>query len=64
MTHQPASVVRRQITVSASQQRAFDFFTARLGTWWPREYSIGTSPMAAFVLEPKCRRGPGQPRQP
>jgi uncharacterized protein YndB with AHSA1/START domain len=27
-------------------------FTSQLGRWWPREYSIGQSPMADFVLEP------------
>ena len=53
MTQHVGTVVRRQITVSASQERAFEVFTARLGTWWPKEYSIGQSPMVDFVLEPK-----------
>ena len=53
MTQYVGTVVRRQITVSASQERAFEVFTARLGTWWPKEYSIGQSPMADFILEPK-----------
>jgi Activator of Hsp90 ATPase homolog 1-like protein len=46
-------MVRRTITVAASQQRAFEVFTAQFGTWWPREYSIGEAEMADFVLEPK-----------
>jgi uncharacterized protein YndB with AHSA1/START domain len=53
MTQHVGTVVRRQITVSVSQQRAFEVFTAQLGAWWPREYSIGKSPMADFVIEPK-----------
>ncbi len=46
-------VVRRTISVGVSQQRAFEVFTAKFGTWWPKEYSIGAAAMADFVLEPK-----------
>ena len=53
MTQHVGNVVRRQITVSGSQERAFEVFTARLGSWWPRAYSIGQSPMADFIIEPK-----------
>ena len=53
MTQHVGTVVRRQITVSASQERAFEVFTARLGTWWPKEYSIGQSAMSDFILEPR-----------
>lgn len=51
--HVDTEVVRKTITVAASQQRAFEVFTAQLGTWWPKEYSIGAADMADFVLEPK-----------
>lgn len=56
MSQQAAAtdVVRRTVTVSASQERAFQVFTEEFGTWWPREYSIGTADMADFVLEPKA----------
>jgi uncharacterized protein YndB with AHSA1/START domain len=47
------AVVRRSITVAASQHRAFEVFTAQLGRWWPKEYRIGAVEMADFVLEPK-----------
>jgi uncharacterized protein YndB with AHSA1/START domain len=47
------AVVRRTITVPVSQQRAFEVFTAELGTWWPKEFSIGEAEMADFVVEPK-----------
>jgi len=52
MTQHVDTVVRRTITVPVSQQRAFEVFTSQLGRWWPREYSIGQSPMADFVVEP------------
>jgi uncharacterized protein YndB with AHSA1/START domain len=47
------AVVRRTITVAASQQRAFEVFTAQFGIWWPKELSIGQAEMADFVVEPK-----------
>jgi uncharacterized protein YndB with AHSA1/START domain len=47
------AVVRRTVTVAASQQRAFEVFTAQYGSWWPKEYSIGEADMADFVLEPE-----------
>ena len=53
MTQHVDTVVRRTITVAAAQQRAFDVFTAQFGTWWPKDYQIGTAPMADFVIEPK-----------
>ncbi|MGH9186147.1 MAG: SRPBCC family protein [Acidimicrobiales bacterium] len=46
-------VVHKTITVGAAPETAFEVFTAKLATWWPKEYSIGESDMADFVLEPK-----------
>jgi uncharacterized protein YndB with AHSA1/START domain len=54
MTQHVMAAVRRTITVGASQQRAFEVFTAQLGTWWPKDYHIGQAPRADFVLEPKA----------
>jgi uncharacterized protein YndB with AHSA1/START domain len=51
--HVDTAVVQRSITVPTSQQRAFEIFTAGLGTWWPKEFSIGEADMADFVVEPK-----------
>ncbi|MGH8933648.1 MAG: SRPBCC family protein [Egibacteraceae bacterium] len=51
--HVDTAVVCRTVTVEVPQQRAFELFTAELGSWWPREYSIGETDMADFVLEPK-----------
>ena len=46
--------VVRTVTVAVPRERAFTVFTEELGTWWPREYSIGASDMADFVMEPKA----------
>ena len=53
MTQHVDTAVRRSITVAASQQRAFELFTAGFGSWWPKAYHIGASDMADFILEPK-----------
>lgn len=51
MIQQTDTPVRRTVTVAASQERAFRVFTEQFGTWWPKEYHIGASEMADFVLE-------------
>jgi len=38
-------VVSRSVTVEVSQQRAFEVFTAKFGSCWPWEYSIGEADM-------------------
>ena len=45
--------VRKSIRVKASQAHAFDVFTAGLGSWWPRQHSIGTTPLKTPVIEPR-----------
>lgn len=40
-------------TVNLSLPRAFDFFTASMGRWWPNEYHIGQADMVDTVLEPR-----------
>jgi uncharacterized protein YndB with AHSA1/START domain len=51
-TIRPAPV-RKSITVKADAARAFEVFTSRIGTWWPRTHCIASSPQKDVVLEPK-----------
>jgi uncharacterized protein YndB with AHSA1/START domain len=52
-TIRPAPV-RKSITVKADAARAFEVFTGRIGSWWPRTHCIGSSPQKDVVLEPKA----------
>lgn len=45
--------VRKSIRVNANQKHAFEVFTAGLGRWWPRNHTIGNSPMKTAVMEPR-----------
>ena len=45
--------VRREITVQATPERAFDVFARDFGRWWPRDKSIGASAQRTAILEPR-----------
>ena len=45
--------VRKSVTVAASQERAFEVYTAGFGTWWPKEHHIGEADMANCQFAPK-----------
>ena len=45
--------VVRSVTVPLSPAQAFDLFTARMTDYWPPEHSIGVSPIAEVVVEPR-----------
>jgi uncharacterized protein YndB with AHSA1/START domain len=45
--------VRKSIKVKTSQARAFEVFTAGLGSWWPGEHHIGAAPLKTPVIEPR-----------
>jgi uncharacterized protein YndB with AHSA1/START domain len=57
-TSRPAAInpapVRKSITVKADAARAFEVFTRRIGSWWPRSHCIGSSPQKEVVLEPRA----------
>jgi uncharacterized protein YndB with AHSA1/START domain len=53
MTQDVSSAVHKSITVAAPRQRAFEVFTAQLGSWWPKDYHIGQAAMADFIIEPR-----------
>ncbi len=46
-------VVRRDVTVEASQQRAFDAFTKQFGDFKPKEHNLLASPIAETTFEPR-----------
>jgi uncharacterized protein YndB with AHSA1/START domain len=45
--------VRKTIQVKASQERAFEVFTAGMGRWWVKGHSINTSPQQDVIVEPR-----------
>jgi uncharacterized protein YndB with AHSA1/START domain len=47
------TVVRRAITVDASQQRAFDAFTRQFGDFKPKEHNLLGSPIVETTFEPR-----------
>ena len=51
-TIKPAPV-RREVTVKASQARAFEVFTANIGRWWPRSHHIGAVDFETVIIEPR-----------
>ena len=47
--------VRKSVLVEASQQRAFDVFTAGFTSWWPLDtHHIGEKDAVAAVMEPRA----------
>jgi uncharacterized protein YndB with AHSA1/START domain len=53
MTQAAEAVVRRQIVVQASIERAFDVFTDRFGDFKPPEHNLLRAPIVETVFEPK-----------
>jgi uncharacterized protein YndB with AHSA1/START domain len=53
MTEIAADVVRRQVAVDASIEKAFAVFTERFGDFKPPEHNLLASPIAATVFEPR-----------
>ena len=47
------TAVRRDITVDATPERAFEVFAGRIDSWWPRDYSVGRSELREVVIEPR-----------
>jgi uncharacterized protein YndB with AHSA1/START domain len=45
--------VRQEVIVAAPIERAFQTFTERFDTWWPRSHHIGEADMDTAVLEPR-----------
>jgi len=45
--------VRKSVRVQVSQSRAFEVFTARFGTWWPKSHHIAAAEMKDAIIEPR-----------
>jgi uncharacterized protein YndB with AHSA1/START domain len=48
------TTVRKSITVDAPIARAFEVFTTRFDTWWPRSHHIGSAEMAEAIIDPRA----------
>ncbi|GLQ53513.1 SRPBCC family protein [Devosia nitrariae] len=46
--------VRKTITVAATPEHAFRFFTQSMSRWWNKGYTIGKSPQKDVVVEPRA----------
>jgi uncharacterized protein YndB with AHSA1/START domain len=53
-TQSVAAPVRTSIVVDAPQARAFDVFTADMGSWWPADKHILQGELAEMVFEPRA----------
>jgi uncharacterized protein YndB with AHSA1/START domain len=53
MTQAADVVVRRQVVVEASIDRAFEVFTERFGDFKPREHNLLGAPIAETVFDPE-----------
>lgn len=45
--------VRKFLLVNATQSHAFDVFTNRLDSWWPKGHGIGSTPLKQSFIEPR-----------
>ena len=43
--------IRMSFEVGCSRAHAFDTWTARISTWWPRSHTVSSDPGATVVLE-------------
>ena len=47
------TAVTTSIVVEAPADKAFEVFTADIGSWWPPEHHIIQAPLAGMVFEPR-----------
>lgn len=44
--------IKKEFTVAASQQTAFEVFISKMDLWWPKSHHIGTTDMSEMIVEP------------
>ena len=44
--------VRRTAHTKAPPEKAFEIFTAQMGSWWPNGNGVGARPLVGVVIEP------------
>lgn len=44
--------VRKSVVVDATPAEAFEFFTGKIDRWWPKEHTIGATPLVESIIEP------------
>jgi uncharacterized protein YndB with AHSA1/START domain len=49
------AVVRKNVRVQASIERAFSVFVEQMETWWPATHHVGKTPFEAIFVEPRVR---------
>ncbi|MBU3064735.1 SRPBCC family protein [Nocardia sp. NEAU-G5] len=47
------SDVRIEFLVEAPPGKAYEVFTAGIGSWWPRTHHLGTGTLAEVIVEPQ-----------
>lgn len=52
-TQSAVTAVRSSIAVQAPQERAFELFTAGIGSWWPSDHHILDAQLQEMVFEPR-----------
>jgi len=46
--------VRKSVFVATSPEKAFAVFMDRMGSWWPKSHSVGSSPQKGVKVEPRA----------
>ncbi len=52
MNEPPIEPLRLSFEVACPAEHAFDTWTTRFGTWWPRSHTVSADPAVEVVLEP------------
>jgi len=53
MSNNSIQSIRKRLLVNTSQKRAYEVFTQKINSWWPRTHHIGKTPVKEFLLEPR-----------